>query len=212
MERLSVRLTDRMFRELDALAAERGINRTRLVRQLLEAGLRDRDSIPPPDTPSDEELLELLAEKARIGNVAAIRTRVNGSGVRTARCRSTATCGRSGSHAHSRTAKRASSANGRINSRRRSSESPGWWPIAIAPQPRACRVGSVSSLSGSGLSHESRWPALATGHESANHMEQIATDMGALLEWAFYSSPTSAATRAAASSWIPGSTWLWCRA
>jgi hypothetical protein len=73
MERLSVRLTDRMFRELDALAAERGINRTRLVRQLLEAGLRDRDSIPPPDTPSEEELLDLLAEKARMGNVSAIR-------------------------------------------------------------------------------------------------------------------------------------------
>ena len=71
---MSVRLTDRMFRELDALAAERGITRTRLVRQLLEAGLRDRDSIPPPDTPSEEELLELLAEKARMGNVAAIRT------------------------------------------------------------------------------------------------------------------------------------------
>jgi hypothetical protein len=73
MERLSVRLTDRMFRQLDALALERGVTRTRLVRQLLEAGLRDRDSIPQPDTPSEEELLELLAEKARMGNVAAIR-------------------------------------------------------------------------------------------------------------------------------------------
>jgi len=74
MERLSVRLTDRMFRELDALAAERGINRTRLVRQLIEVGLRDRDSIPPPDTPSEEELLAILTEKARAGNVAAVRT------------------------------------------------------------------------------------------------------------------------------------------
>jgi predicted DNA-binding protein len=73
MERLSVRLTDRLFWQLDALAAERGISRTRLVRQLLEAGLRDADSIPPAVTPSEEELLELLAEKARMGNVAAIR-------------------------------------------------------------------------------------------------------------------------------------------
>jgi hypothetical protein len=72
MERLSVRLTDRMFWQLDALAAERGITRTRLVRQLLEAGLRDRPA-PESHTPSEEELLDLLAEKARMGNVAAIR-------------------------------------------------------------------------------------------------------------------------------------------
>lgn len=38
MERLSVRLTDRMFWQLDSLAEERGVTRTRLVRQLLEAG------------------------------------------------------------------------------------------------------------------------------------------------------------------------------
>jgi hypothetical protein len=63
-----------MCRELDVLAAERGISRTRLVRQLLEAGLRDRDSIPPPDTPSEEELLAILTERARAGNVAAART------------------------------------------------------------------------------------------------------------------------------------------
>lgn len=63
MERLSVRLTDRMFRQLDALALERGITRTRLVRQLLEAGLRDRPP-PPSETPSEDELLDILAEKA----------------------------------------------------------------------------------------------------------------------------------------------------
>ena len=72
MERLSVRLTDRMFRQLDALAQERGVDRTRVVRQLLEAGLRDRPP-QPSETPSEEELLELLAEKARMGNVSAIR-------------------------------------------------------------------------------------------------------------------------------------------
>jgi Ribbon-helix-helix protein, copG family len=73
MDHLSVRLTDRMFRQLDALALERGVTRTGLVRQLLEAGLRDRPA-PPSDAPSEEELLDLLAEKARRGNVAAIRT------------------------------------------------------------------------------------------------------------------------------------------
>lgn len=73
MERLSVRLTDRMFLQLDALAAERGVDRTRLVRQLLEAGLRERPA-PPSDPPSEEKLLDLLAEKARQGNVAAIRS------------------------------------------------------------------------------------------------------------------------------------------
>lgn len=73
MERLSVRLTDRTFWQLDALAAERGVTRTRLVRQLLEAGLRDRPA-PASEAPSEEQLLELLTEKARMGNVAAIRT------------------------------------------------------------------------------------------------------------------------------------------
>jgi hypothetical protein len=73
VERLSVRLTDRIFVQLDALALERGVTRTRLVRQLLEAGLRDRPA-PPSETPSEEELVDLLAEKARMGNVAAIRT------------------------------------------------------------------------------------------------------------------------------------------
>jgi hypothetical protein len=73
MERLSVRLTDRRFWQLDALARERGVDRTRVVRQLLEAGLRDRPA-PPSNAPSEDELLELLAEKARMGNVAAIRT------------------------------------------------------------------------------------------------------------------------------------------
>ena len=71
--RVSVRLTDRLFAQLDVLAAERGVTRTRLVRQLLEAGVHDRPAAPT-EKPSEEELLELLAEKARMGNVAAIRT------------------------------------------------------------------------------------------------------------------------------------------
>jgi hypothetical protein len=47
MDQLCVRLTRRMFGQLDALAAERGVTRTRVVRQLLEAGLRGR---PAPTT------------------------------------------------------------------------------------------------------------------------------------------------------------------
>ena len=73
MGRLSVRATGRLLSRLDALALERGVSRAVLVRQLLEAGLRDRPA-PPSDAPSEDELLDLLAEKARMGNVAAIRT------------------------------------------------------------------------------------------------------------------------------------------
>ena len=61
-----------MFRQLDELAAEWGTTRTRAVRRLLAAGLHNRP-IPPSDPPSEEELLELLADKARMGNVGAIR-------------------------------------------------------------------------------------------------------------------------------------------
>jgi hypothetical protein len=73
VDQLSVRLTDRMFRQLDALALERGVTRTGLVRQLLEAGLRARPE-PPSETPSEDELLAILTGKARAGNVAAVRT------------------------------------------------------------------------------------------------------------------------------------------
>jgi hypothetical protein len=70
---LCVRLSGSLVARLDALAEERGVNRTRVVRQLLEHGLRDRP-VTHPDPPSEDELLDLLAERARMGNVAAIRT------------------------------------------------------------------------------------------------------------------------------------------
>ena len=69
---LSVRLTRRLLQRLDALATERGVSRSRVVRGLVEAGLRDRPA-PPSDPPSEAELLEILAERARAGNVAAAR-------------------------------------------------------------------------------------------------------------------------------------------
>lgn len=70
---VSVRLSRALVARLDALAAEQGINRTRLVRRLLEAGLEGRPG-PRSDPPGEEELLSLLSERARAGNVAAIRT------------------------------------------------------------------------------------------------------------------------------------------
>jgi metal-responsive CopG/Arc/MetJ family transcriptional regulator len=60
----AVRLTDRLFAQLDALAAERGVTRSRLVRQLLEVGVRDRPA-PSSETLSEQDLLDLLTEKAR---------------------------------------------------------------------------------------------------------------------------------------------------
>ena len=73
MPMLSVRLPRRTIRQLDTLAAERGITRTRVVRQLLDAGLIGRPA-PPSATPSEAELVALLGERARAGNVSAIRS------------------------------------------------------------------------------------------------------------------------------------------
>lgn len=73
MPMLSVRLPARTIEQLDALAAERGITRTRVVRQLLDAGLRDRPA-PSSEPPTEEELVALLTERARAGNVSAIRS------------------------------------------------------------------------------------------------------------------------------------------
>jgi hypothetical protein len=73
MEQLSLRLTDVMVAQLNGLAAERGVTRTRLVRQLLQAGLRDRPA-PSSEPPSEAELVALLSENARQGNVSAIRS------------------------------------------------------------------------------------------------------------------------------------------
>jgi Arc/MetJ-type ribon-helix-helix transcriptional regulator len=73
MARITIRLPDSLLTRLDALAAERGLDRSRVVRQSLEVTLAGRPG-PPVAEPSEDELLELLAEKARAGNVAAIRS------------------------------------------------------------------------------------------------------------------------------------------
>jgi predicted DNA-binding protein len=69
--RLTV-LPDHTLDRLDALCVEQGLARAVLVRRLITAALED--PIPEPDVPSEDELLALLAEKIRQGNVAAIRS------------------------------------------------------------------------------------------------------------------------------------------
>jgi hypothetical protein len=67
------RVPESLVGRLDVLAQERGIDRSRLVRQLLEAGLQGRPA-PPSGALSEQDLLDLLTERARQGNVSAIRS------------------------------------------------------------------------------------------------------------------------------------------
>lgn len=73
MARLTIRLTDRMSGQLDAVAQTHGLSRARFVRQLIAQAVAGT-SVTSPGPPAEKELLELLAEKARQGNVAAIRS------------------------------------------------------------------------------------------------------------------------------------------
>jgi hypothetical protein len=70
---LSIRLPERTLARFDALAHECGLTRARLLRQLIDGALSGV-AVEAPESPSEVELLELLAERARLGNVAAIRT------------------------------------------------------------------------------------------------------------------------------------------
>ena len=72
MQRVTVRRTERLLHRLDALAAERGRTRAALAREMLEQGVPGVLA-PVSETPTEEELLGLLSEKARQGNVAAPR-------------------------------------------------------------------------------------------------------------------------------------------
>jgi hypothetical protein len=71
--RVTVRLSDRMSGQLEAAAAAAGVPAARFVRQLIAHAVVGRP-VESPGPPSEEELLDLLAEKARQGNVAAIRS------------------------------------------------------------------------------------------------------------------------------------------
>jgi metal-responsive CopG/Arc/MetJ family transcriptional regulator len=73
MPRITLRLREHMLAAIDDLARERGVSRTDVVRDLLSAGLRDRQT--PEVEPLDErELLAVLNEAARRGNVSAARS------------------------------------------------------------------------------------------------------------------------------------------
>jgi hypothetical protein len=72
MEQLTVRLSSSAMARLKVLAEERGQTRAALVRQLV-IGAVEGLPVDPADPPSEKELLELLGERARAGNVAAIR-------------------------------------------------------------------------------------------------------------------------------------------
>jgi hypothetical protein len=71
--RVTVRLTDRMAAQLEAVASKHCVPGARFVRQLIAQAVAGQrvEGLGPP---SEEELLDLLAEKARQGNVAAIRS------------------------------------------------------------------------------------------------------------------------------------------
>lgn len=73
MARVTVRLTDRMSAQLEAVADGQGVTCARFVRQLIAQAVAGKrvEGLGPP---SEDELLDLLAEKARSGNVAAIRS------------------------------------------------------------------------------------------------------------------------------------------
>ena len=73
MARVTVRLSERMSAQLDEAARARGVPAARFVRQLIGEAVAGRP-VEPPDPPTEDELIELLAEKARQGNVAAIRS------------------------------------------------------------------------------------------------------------------------------------------
>jgi hypothetical protein len=62
---LSVRGNDGTLVRLDALAAERGMTRARLTRQLLDGALQGQPA-PQFERPTEDELPELLAEKPRL--------------------------------------------------------------------------------------------------------------------------------------------------
>jgi len=71
--RVTVRLTDRMSAQLEAVADAQGVTCARFVRQLIAQAVAGK-RVEALGSPSEDELLDLLAEKARSGNVAAIRS------------------------------------------------------------------------------------------------------------------------------------------
>ena len=68
-QHLSFRASAVLQRRLDQLAKARGLNRSRAIQAaILEATMPDAEGVP-----SEAEVLELLGESARAGNVAAMK-------------------------------------------------------------------------------------------------------------------------------------------
>jgi Arc/MetJ-type ribon-helix-helix transcriptional regulator len=74
MAMLNVRLTQDLVDRLDATVQAEGTNRARFVRRLIEDALAGKRPQRRTDVPDEDELVQLLSEKARHGNVAAIRS------------------------------------------------------------------------------------------------------------------------------------------
>jgi hypothetical protein len=74
MRQLTFRLPTALIGRLDTMAKRDGTTRTQIVRRILEAGTSGEAAPPASEPPSEDELLDLLGESARNGNVAAIRS------------------------------------------------------------------------------------------------------------------------------------------
>jgi hypothetical protein len=59
--------------QLDAAVRKEGVPAARFVRQLIAQAVAGQP-VERPQPPTEDELLDLLAEKARRGNVSAIRS------------------------------------------------------------------------------------------------------------------------------------------
>jgi hypothetical protein len=71
--RITLRIREKTLVALDDLAAERGLTRAEVARDLIAAGLRDRLPLEA-EPPTEQELLAVLAEASRRGNVSAARS------------------------------------------------------------------------------------------------------------------------------------------
>jgi predicted transcriptional regulator len=73
MVRITTRLTDSLAGRLAELAAAAGVDRSTMVRRLIEAADGRGSPAASTEPPSHDELIGLLSEKARAGSGPAIR-------------------------------------------------------------------------------------------------------------------------------------------
>jgi len=68
-DRVSVRLSGALLAHLDALAGARRLSRSALLRALVD----EAAMVTGEEVPSERELLAITAEKARSGNMSAVK-------------------------------------------------------------------------------------------------------------------------------------------